>query len=117
MGATLELTRALINLPSLTPEDAGCQSLLAERLKPLGFEVEWLPFGKVKNVIFTHGQAEPSLWFLGHTDVVPPGPKDDWTSPPFEAEVRNNILYGRGAADMKGAVAAMVIAAEELVRE
>lgn len=121
MGATLDLTRALINLPSLTPEDAGCQDLLANRLKPLGFEAEWLPFGKVKNVIFTHGRSnghvEPSLWFLGHTDVVPPGPLEDWTSPPFEAEVRNNVLYGRGAADMKGAVAAMVIAAEELVRE
>ena len=121
MGVTLELSRALIDLPSLTPHDAGCQALLAGRLQPLGFEVEWLPFGKVKNVIFTHGHAngpaDPSLWFLGHTDVVPPGPLEDWTSPPFEAEVRNNVLYGRGAADMKGSVAAMVIAAEELVRE
>ena len=121
MSATLELTRALIERPSLTPDDAGCQALLAERLEPLGFKAEWLPFGKVKNVIFTHGQAngpdEPSMWFLGHTDVVPPGPLSDWASPPFEAQVRNNILYGRGAADMKGAVAAMVVAAEAMVRE
>ena len=121
MSETLELTRALIERASLTPHDEGCQQLLAARLEPLGFEVEWLPFGEVSNVIFTHGHAngpdQPSLWFLGHTDVVPPGPKDDWTSPPFKAEVRNNILYGRGAADMKGAVAAMVVAAEELVRE
>ena len=121
MSATLDLTRTLIELPSLTPDDAGCQFLLAERLEPLGFEVEWLPFGNVSNVIFTHGHAsgpdEPSLWFLGHTDVVPPGPLEDWTSPPFKAEVRNNILYGRGAADMKGAVAAMVVAAEAMVRE
>jgi len=121
MSATLDLTRTLIELPSLTPDDAGCQSLLAERLEPLGFEVEWLPFGNVSNVIFTHGHAsgpdEPSLWFLGHTDVVPSGPPEDWTSPPFKAEVRNNILYGRGAADMKGAVAAMVVAAEAMVRE
>jgi len=121
MDATLDLARALIDLPSLTPDDAGCQSLLAGRLEPLGFEVEWMPFGDVRNVIFTHGHAsgpdEPSLWFLGHTDVVPSGPKDDWTSPPFEAEVRNNVLYGRGAADMKGAVAAMVVAAEAMVRE
>ena len=121
MGATLDLTRALIELPSPTPDDGGCQRLLARRLEPLGFETEWLPFGKVSNVIFTHGQAsgpdEPSLWFLGHTDVVPPGPLEDWTSPPFKAEVRNNILYGRGAADMKGGVAAMVVAAEALVRE
>ena len=121
MSATLDLSRTLIELPSLTPDDAGCQFLLAERLEPLGFEVEWLPFGDVSNVIFTHGHAngpdEPSLWFLGHTDVVPPGPLEDWTSPPFKAEVRNNILYGRGAADMKGAVAAMVVAAEAMVRE
>ncbi len=121
MSETLELTCTLIERASLTPNDEGCQQLLAGRLEPLGFEVEWLPFGEVSNVIFTHGHAngpdQSSLWFLGHTDVVPPGPKDDWTSPPFKAEVRNNILYGRGAADMKGAVAAMVIAAEELVRE
>jgi len=121
MCATLDLTRALIERPSLTPDDAGCQRLLAERLEPLGFEVEWLPFGSVSNVIFTHGHAggqdEPSLWFLGHTDVVPTGPLEDWTSPPFKAEVRDNIVYGRGAADMKGAVAAMVVAAEALVRK
>ena len=121
MNKTLDLTRALIELASLTPEDAGCQSLLAERLLPLGFDVEWMPFGNVSNVLFTHGHAdgpdEPSLWFLGHTDVVPTGPLEDWTSQPFKAEIRNNILYGRGASDMKGAVAAMVTAAEELVRE
>ena len=121
MGATLDLARALIELPSPTPDDGGCQRLLAARLEPLGFEIEWLPFGEVSNVIFTHGHAngpdEPSLWFLGHTDVVPPGPLEDWTSPPFKADVRNNILYGRGAADMKGGVAAMVVAAEALVRE
>ena len=121
MSATLELTRALIELASVTPDDAGCQRLLADRLEPQGFAVEWFQFGEVSNVIFSHGQAdhedEPSLWFLGHTDVVPPGPAEDWTSPPFKAEVRNNILYGRGAADMKGAVAAMVTAAETFVRE
>jgi succinyl-diaminopimelate desuccinylase len=121
MSDTLDLTRALIDLPSVTPDDAGCQQLLADRLEPQGFEVEWLPFGEVSNVIFTHGTThnrnEPSLWFLGHTDVVPTGPLEDWTSPPFESEVRDNVLYGRGAADMKGAVAAMVTAAEALVRE
>jgi len=119
MGATLELTRTLIELASVTPDDAGCQRLLAERLEPRGFEVEWFRFGDVSNVLFTHGTAhdQPSIWFLGHTDVVPPGPLEDWTSQPFKAEVRNNILYGRGAADMKGAVAAMVVAAESLVSE
>ena len=78
MTATLELTRRLIDLPSLTPDDAGCQQLLAERLLPLGFEEEVLQFGDVRNVIFTHGKqagGQPSLWFLGHTDVVPSGPE------------------------------------------
>ena len=121
MSATLELTRALIDLASLTPDDAGCQRLLADRLEPLGFNAEWFQFGDVSNVIFTHGDdgdgTQPSLWFLGHTDVVPAGPLEDWTSPPFKSEVRDNVLYGRGAADMKGAVAAMVTAAEALVRE
>lgn len=120
MSPVLELARALIERPSLTPDDAGCQQLLASRLEPLGFKSEWLPFGEVSNVIFTHGQAigpdQPSLWFLGHTDVVPPGPLEDWTSPPFKAEIRDTTLYGRGASDMKGAVAAMVTAAESLVR-
>lgn len=117
MSATLELTRALIELASVTPDDAGCQQLLVDRLEPLGFETEWFQFGDVSNVLFTHGQAGPSLWFLGHTDVVPPGPLEDWASPPFKAVIRDNNLYGRGAADMKGAVAAMVTAAEDLVRE
>ena len=121
MSETLDLARALIERPSLTPDDAGCQRLLAGRLEAQGFEVEWLPYGEVSNVIFTHGRVEgpdqPSLWFLGHTDVVPTGPLEDWTSPPFEAVVRDNMLYGRGAADMKGAVAAMVVAAGAMVRE
>lgn len=121
MSETLDLACALIELPSITPDDAGCQRLLADRLAKSGFEAEWLPFAEVSNVIYTHGQSdrqgEPSLWFLGHTDVVPPGPPDEWTSPPFKAEVRGGKLYGRGAADMKGAVAAMVTAAESFVRE
>ena len=121
MSETLDLACALIELASITPDDAGCQLLLDDRLSKLGFEAEWLPFGEVNNVIYTHGQGnqqgEPSLWFLGHTDVVPPGPLKEWISPPFNAEVRDGKLYGRGAADMKGAVAAMVTAAESFVRE
>ncbi len=117
MEPTLELTRQLIELPSQTPDDAGCQRLLAARLLPLGFDVEWLYCGAVSNVIFSHGRDTPSLWFLGHTDVVPPGPAEDWSSPPFSAEVRGERLYGRGAADMKGAVAAMATAAEAFVRD
>jgi succinyl-diaminopimelate desuccinylase len=117
MSATLDLARALIERESVTPDDAGCQRLLAGRLEPLGFRIERFPFADVSNVLMTHGDAEPSLWFLGHTDVVPPGPLENWTSPPFSAALRNDILYGRGTADMKGAVAAAVIAAEDLVRE
>lgn len=119
MSKTLELAIALINRPSVTPDDAGCQTLLAKRLEKLGFDSEWLPFGDVSNVIYTHGEQSghdsPSLWFLGHTDVVPTGPEADWTSPPFEAQVRDGKLYGRGAVDMKGAVAAMVTAVEAFV--
>jgi succinyl-diaminopimelate desuccinylase len=81
MSTTLELTCALIELASLTPDDAGCQRLLADRLEPLGFETEWFPFGDVSNVLFTHGHGEPSIWFLGHTDVVPPGPLERWVNP------------------------------------
>lgn len=117
MTATLDLTRSLIEMESLTPDDAGCQKLLADRLAPLGFEAEWFPFGDVTNVLITHGHGEPSFWFLGHTDVVPPGPLEDWTSPPFKAQIRNDFLYGRGAADMKGGVAAFVVAVEAFVRE
>jgi succinyl-diaminopimelate desuccinylase len=118
MSQTLELASALIELPSITPDDAGCQLLLAQRLEKHGFKTEWLTFGDVSNVIFTHGklsEGSPSLWFLGHTDVVPTGPESEWTSPPFEAQVRDGKLYGRGAADMKGAVAAMVTAAVTFV--
>jgi succinyl-diaminopimelate desuccinylase len=117
MSETLELARALIEKESITPDDAGCQPLLADELEALDFETEWLPFGEVSNVLFTHGDGRdgPSLWFLGHTDVVPPGPLDAWTSSPFTADIRQGLLYGRGAADMKGAVAAMVTAARELV--
>lgn len=121
MSTTLELTRDLINLESVTPDDAGCQRLLADRLEPLGFKTEWFQFGDVSNVLFTHGQANEqdghALWFLGHTDVVPSGPLEDWASPPFKAEVRGDKLFGRGAADMKGAVAAMVTAAESFVHD
>ncbi|KAA9133557.1 succinyl-diaminopimelate desuccinylase [Marinihelvus fidelis] len=117
MNDTLDLACALMARPSVTPDDAGCQSLLAERMAALGFAAEWFVCGDVTNVLITHGAESPSLWFLGHTDVVPPGPESDWTSPPFAPEVRDGVLYGRGACDMKGAVAAMVVALEDFVRE
>ncbi len=112
MSEVLSLACELVSRASLTPEDAGCQRLIAERLALAGFDVEWFYCGEVTNVLLTRGNASPSLWFLGHTDVVPPGPESDWSSPPFEPEVRDGVLYGRGATDMKGAVSSMVIALE-----
>ena len=115
MSSTLELTRELVARPSVTPDDAGCQQLIAERLLPLGFDVEWFLCGDVSNVLFTRGVGSPSLWFLGHTDVVPSGPEELWTFLPFHPDEKDGELYGRGVADMKGAVAAMVVALEDFV--
>ncbi len=112
----LTLTRALIERASVTPEDAGCQTLLAERLAAAGFGIAHLRFGEVDNLWAWHGEAGPTLALVGHTDVVPPGPLDDWRSPPFEPTLRDGMLYGRGAADMKAAVAAQCLAAESFVR-
>ena len=109
MSNVLELTTELTARPSITPDDAGCQRLIAERLLPLGFGVEWFLCGEVSNVLFTRGRGSPSLWFLGHTDVVPTGPEELWTFLPFHPDQKNGELYGRGVADMKGAVAAMTV--------
>jgi succinyl-diaminopimelate desuccinylase len=112
MSLVLELTRELTARPSVTPDDAGCQRLICNRLIPLGFDVEWFLCGEVSNVLITRGRGSPSLWFLGHTDVVPSGPEDLWTFLPFHPDEKEGELYGRGVADMKGAVAAMVVALE-----
>ncbi|MDE0511269.1 MAG: succinyl-diaminopimelate desuccinylase [Gammaproteobacteria bacterium] len=112
---TLALTRELIARPSVTPDDAGCQQLIGDRLKKSGFKVTHLPSEDVANLWATHGKGAPVFTFLGHTDVVPPGPDADWDSPPFAPEERDGYLYGRGAADMKGSVAAMVTALEHFV--
>lgn len=112
----LALAQQLINCPSVTPEDHGCQAILVDRLQPLGFNVLPLPFSGVPNFWATRGQAaSPCVVFSGHTDVVPAGPLSQWDSPPFQAEVRDNCLYGRGAADMKGALAAMLCATEQFI--
>ena len=115
MSATLELARALIARPSVTPDDQGCQQLLAERLQALGFVIEHLRFGDVDNLWARHGSDAPLFVFAGHTDVVPPGPLDEWASAPFDPVIRDGYLYGRGAADMKSSIAAMVTACERFM--
>lgn len=115
MDATLELTRALIARPSITPDDAGCQELISARLAALGFRLEPMPCGEVRNLWARLGEAEPLFVFAGHTDVVPPGPLEHWQSPPFIPEIRDGWLYGRGAADMKGGLAAMVTGCERFL--
>ncbi len=116
MNDVVALTCELIARPSVTPDDAGCQALLADRLQAAGFQCEHLRLGEVDNLWATHGQGAPVLVLLGHTDVVPPGPREAWASDPFAPEVRDGVLYGRGAADMKGSVAAFVVAAEQFVK-
>ena len=115
MSDVLQLTCDLIARASVTPDDAGCQALIADRLRRAGFRVESLRFGEVDNLWATHGDGGPVLALLGHTDVVPPGPREAWSSDPFAPEVRDGLLYGRGAADMKGSVAAFVVALERFV--
>ena len=115
MSPTLALTKALIEKASVTPSDGGCHALLAERLEAMGFVVESLPFGDVQNFWARLGTQGPLFAFAGHTDVVPPGPSEHWDSDPFAPQVRDGILYGRGAADMKGSIAAMVTACERFV--
>lgn len=115
MPTTLDLAIDLIRRPSVTPLDAGCQELLSARLAALGFRIERLRFGDVDNCWARFGEREPLFAFAGHTDVVPPGPPEQWQSPPFAAEIREGWLYGRGAADMKSSLAAMVTACERFL--
>jgi succinyl-diaminopimelate desuccinylase len=105
----------LIKRVSVTPNDAGCQELITQRLGAIGFECESMPFGEVSNLWARHGSSGPLLCFAGHTDVVPPGPLDEWGSDPFSPTSKNGNLYGRGSADMKSGLAAMVVAAERFV--
>ena len=111
MSSTLEFAQELIRCPSVTPDDAGCQALIARRLESAGFATESLVFGEVTNLWARRGSAGPVFCFAGHTDVVPPGSSADWLSDPFDPQIQDGILLGRGAADMKAALAAMVDAA------
>ena len=114
---TLDLAETLIRRRSVSPADEGCQQLIIERLAALGFRAESLPFGEVSNLLIRHGGGRPFVVLAGHTDVVPPGAIEKWSSDPFEPTRRDGMLFGRGAADMKTSVAAFVIAAESFVRE
>jgi succinyl-diaminopimelate desuccinylase len=116
MSAVFNLACDLIRRASVTPDDAGCQAMIADRLARAGFSIEHLRYGDVDNLWATHGSDGPVLVFLGHTDVVPSGPIEAWTSAPFEPVVRDGRLYGRGAADMKSGVAAMVVALEQFAQ-
>ena len=117
MSATLELAKSLISRASVTPDDNGCQALMIERLEKIGFTIYPLKFGDVDNFWAVHGNNGPIFSFAGHTDVVPAGDDDAWESNPFEPTIKNGMLYGRGAADMKGSLASMVVATENFIEK
>ena len=111
----IQLLDQLVRRPSITPDDAGCQRLLVDRLEPLGFVCETLQFGEVTNLWARRGTGGPVLCFAGHTDVVPPGPKSEWITDPFDPVIKDGMLHGRGAADMKSGLAAMIVAFEDFL--
>jgi succinyl-diaminopimelate desuccinylase len=113
----IDLLCDLIRRRSVTPDDAGCQDLLRDRLEPLGFTCETMQFNDVTNLWARHGTDGPVLCFAGHTDVVPPGNETDWNSDPFEPTFKDDLLYGRGSADMKAGLAAMIVAIEEFLAD
>lgn len=115
MNPTIDLARQLIQRTSVTPDDADCQKLIANRLKPLGFHLEPMRFGEVDNLWARRGNDGPLFCFAGHTDVVPTGPESRWKHPPFDAVIDNGMLYGRGSADMKGSIAAFITACERFI--
>ena len=117
MSATLELAKSLISRASVTPDDNGCQALMINRLEKIGFTIYPLKFGDVDNFWAVHGNNGPIFSFAGHTDVVPAGDDDAWESDPFEPTIKNGMLYGRGAADMKGSLASMVVATENFIEK
>lgn len=114
---TIKLTQALIQQPSVTPDDCQCQEMMIKRLAPLGFKAETMHFEEVTNLWARKGTDGPLLCFAGHTDVVPTGPESDWKHPPFEAKIDGDFLHGRGAADMKGSLAAFISACERFVEQ
>ena len=117
MTTTLELAKQLISIPSVTPEDLGCQKIIAERLSNIGFKIENLRYGDVDNLWARYGTQSPLFVFAGHTDVVPTGPAEKWRSDPFTPTILDDVMTGRGTADMKSSIAAMVCACEELLKD
>ena len=117
MSSTIDLCSELISRPSVSPDDQGCQEILVARLEKLGFDIEHLPFSDVKNLWARRGITAPLFCFAGHTDVVPAGNIADWNSEPFNPDIRNGLLYGRGSADMKGSLAAMITACETFLEQ
>jgi len=117
MTATLDLAKQLISIPSVTPDDMGCQKIIAERLSRIGFEIENLRFGEVDNLWARYGTQSPLFVFAGHTDVVPTGPAEQWSSDPFTPTILDDVMTARGTADMKSSIAAMVCACEQLLSD
>ena len=117
LSPTAALAVQLMQIPSVTPDDKGCNQVMIDRLAALGFTIETMRFGNVNNFWARYGQSGPVLCFAGHTDVVPSGPEEKWSSPPFEPAIRDGYLYGRGAADMKGSLAAMITACESVINK
>jgi succinyl-diaminopimelate desuccinylase len=117
LSPTAALAVQLMQIPSVTPDDKGCNQVMIDRLAALGFTIESMRFGNVNNFWARYGQSGPVLCFAGHTDVVPSGPEEKWSSPPFEPAIRDGYLYGRGAADMKGSLAAMITACEAVIND
>ena len=115
MSDTLDLCIELINRPSVTPDDGGCQSLIEKRLKKSNFQAMDYSHEEVKNTYYFHGSGDPHFIFVGHTDVVPTGPVEKWRFEPFSATEHDGMLYGRGSADMKGSIAAIIVALEQFV--
>ncbi len=117
LSPTIELARQLIDIDSVTPDDKGCQKIMIQRLEAIGFDIQRLRFGEVDNFWAKRGQSKPLFVFAGHTDVVPSGPLENWNTPPFETTIIDGQLYGRGAADMKGSLAAMITACERFIKQ
>ncbi|MFA6698635.1 MAG: succinyl-diaminopimelate desuccinylase [Thiomicrospira sp.] len=114
---TIQLAQALLKIDSVTPDDKGCQTIIADFLAPLGFQLESMPFGEVTNLWARKGTAKPLVVFAGHTDVVPTGPVEKWTHPPFSAQIDGDMLCARGAADMKSAIACFMVASERFIQD